>query len=212
MDLITQGGQNTYPESVVSHREWPEYERKSRLLFFLLFPRRSGSERVHQSRLHVSSNSPLEVVSYCSRMKVMASRTLSTRGGSASHGMSCGENHALKSSLISTNSALLPKPPPPVSSPRRAQAACFPAAASLTNLAPCFNSPPGRAEMTIDSLKEEQEKKSLKDTCGGGVYHAARCDGSVSDGWSRTSPDHRARPFAWRRSLDAPVTPDISSC
>ncbi|KAK2901658.1 hypothetical protein Q8A73_011404 [Channa argus] len=33
------------------------YERKSRLLFFLLFPRRSGSKRVQQPRLHVSANS-----------------------------------------------------------------------------------------------------------------------------------------------------------
>lgn len=74
----------------VSRREWPEYERKSRLLFFLLFPRRSGSERVHQSRLHVSSNSPLEVAIYCSRMKVIASQTLSARGGSHSHSVSCG--------------------------------------------------------------------------------------------------------------------------
>lgn len=166
---------------MVSRREWPEYERKSRLLFFLLFPRRSGSGRVHQSRLHVSSNSPLEVVIYCSRMKVMASRTLSTRGGSRSHGVSCGGKFALKSSLISTNSALLPQPPPPGSSPRRTRAACFPAAASLTNLAPCFSSPPGRSERTTDRLKDF--KKSQKNTCGGGVYLAARCDGSVSDGW-----------------------------
>lgn len=32
-------------------------ERKRRLLFFPLFPRRSGSKRVQQPRLHVAANS-----------------------------------------------------------------------------------------------------------------------------------------------------------
>lgn len=76
-------------------------------------------------------------------------------------------------------------PPPPGSPSRRARAACFPAAASLTNLAPCFSlprrsAPRHRAERTVDSFKDFE--KSQEDTCGGGVYLAARCDGLVSGG------------------------------
>lgn len=54
---------NTFSENQLTETggkwgaRWDVYERKPRLLFFLLFPRRSGSKRVHLPCLHVSTNS-----------------------------------------------------------------------------------------------------------------------------------------------------------
>lgn len=54
---LTRGRRGRRSPGWVRGRCVCEHERKRRLLFFPLFPRRSGSKRVQQPRLHVAANS-----------------------------------------------------------------------------------------------------------------------------------------------------------
>lgn len=140
----------------------------------------------------------------------MSSRTLSTRGGSRCHGVSLGKMCTLNPPRLAPTPLCSP-PPPPGSPSRRARAACFPAAASLTNIAPCFSlarrsAPRHRPERTVDSFKDfEKSQRTL-------VEVAFTSLPGVTAWWAvvgrRTSPYQ----WAWWRSLDAPVTPDIRRC